>query len=259
MLVGGSRWDAERLRGAAAIRRGERACPSRAPFAARTCSTTVIRNYAGDVGIGVNPQLAARVREADVLLVIGERLGEITTSRLHAASTCRNRGSACVHVHPDSGRAGHASTSRRSPIAATPGAFLAAMNRETPLRADARYGANAALALPAEWVAWRAPRPVAGSLDMWQVVTWLDGAAARRCDSHQRRRQLHGVAAPPVPLSRLSHAARAVFRRDGLRRARGRRGQGRSSGTHGRLVERRRLLPDERPGARHRRCSTASR
>ena len=36
-------------------------------------------NYAGDVGIGVNPKLAARVRDADVLLVIGERLGEITT------------------------------------------------------------------------------------------------------------------------------------------------------------------------------------
>ena len=38
------------------------------------------RHYAGDVGIGVNPRLAARMRDADVLLVIGERLGEITTS-----------------------------------------------------------------------------------------------------------------------------------------------------------------------------------
>ena len=42
-------------------------------------------HYAGDVGIGINPKLAARVRDADVLLVIGERLGEMTTSRLHAA------------------------------------------------------------------------------------------------------------------------------------------------------------------------------
>src|SRR5262245_9291959 len=37
-------------------------------------------SYAGDVGIGLNPRLAARVREADVLLVIGARLGEMTTS-----------------------------------------------------------------------------------------------------------------------------------------------------------------------------------
>ena len=37
-------------------------------------------NYAGDVGIGINPKLAQRVKEADVLLVIGARLGEMTTS-----------------------------------------------------------------------------------------------------------------------------------------------------------------------------------
>ena len=37
-------------------------------------------NYAGDVGIGINPKLAQRVKDADVLLVIGARLGEMTTS-----------------------------------------------------------------------------------------------------------------------------------------------------------------------------------
>jgi acetolactate synthase-1/2/3 large subunit len=36
--------------------------------------------YAGDVGIGINPKLAARVREADLVLAIGVRLGEMTTS-----------------------------------------------------------------------------------------------------------------------------------------------------------------------------------
>ncbi|MEJ0046548.1 MAG: thiamine pyrophosphate-dependent enzyme [Rhodospirillales bacterium] len=37
-------------------------------------------NYAGDVGIGINPRLAQRVKDADLLLVIGARLGEMTTS-----------------------------------------------------------------------------------------------------------------------------------------------------------------------------------
>jgi acetolactate synthase-1/2/3 large subunit len=52
-------------------------------------------SYVGDVGIGVNPKLAARVREADLLLVIGPRLGEMTTSgyTLIGAQTL-------VHVHP---------------------------------------------------------------------------------------------------------------------------------------------------------------
>ena len=37
-------------------------------------------NYIGDVGIGINPKLAARVKQADVLIAIGPRLGEMTTS-----------------------------------------------------------------------------------------------------------------------------------------------------------------------------------
>ena len=37
-------------------------------------------NYVGDVGIGINPVLAERVKMADVLLVVGARLGEMTTS-----------------------------------------------------------------------------------------------------------------------------------------------------------------------------------
>lgn len=36
--------------------------------------------YAGDVGIGINPKLAQRIRESDLILAIGPRLGEMTTS-----------------------------------------------------------------------------------------------------------------------------------------------------------------------------------
>ena len=35
--------------------------------------------YAGDVGIGINPKLAARVRDADLVIALGIRLGEMTT------------------------------------------------------------------------------------------------------------------------------------------------------------------------------------
>src|SRR3954465_1209499 len=35
--------------------------------------------YAGDVGIGFNPKLAARIRESDLIVAIGPRLGEMTT------------------------------------------------------------------------------------------------------------------------------------------------------------------------------------
>jgi acetolactate synthase I/II/III large subunit len=36
--------------------------------------------YAGDVGIGINPKLSARIKESDLILAIGPRLGEMTTS-----------------------------------------------------------------------------------------------------------------------------------------------------------------------------------
>ena len=36
--------------------------------------------YAGDVGIGINPKLAARIQSSDLIIAIGPRLGEMTTS-----------------------------------------------------------------------------------------------------------------------------------------------------------------------------------
>src|SRR5260221_8847910 len=55
-------------------------------------------NYIGDVGIGINPKLAQRVKDADVLLVIGARLREMTTSAysLVAAPVPRQT---LIHVH----------------------------------------------------------------------------------------------------------------------------------------------------------------
>ena len=35
--------------------------------------------YAGDVGIGINPKLAQRVKDADLIIALGVRLGEMTT------------------------------------------------------------------------------------------------------------------------------------------------------------------------------------
>ncbi|MGO4477093.1 thiamine pyrophosphate-binding protein [Massilia sp. 2TAF26] len=57
-------------------------------------------HYVGDVGIGINPKLAARVKEADVLIAFGPRLGEMTTSgySLLTSPVPKQR---LVHIHPD--------------------------------------------------------------------------------------------------------------------------------------------------------------
>ena len=56
-------------------------------------------NYCGDVGIGINPALAQRVRSADLILVIGARLGEMTSSGYTLFSIPRPA-QILLHVHP---------------------------------------------------------------------------------------------------------------------------------------------------------------
>jgi acetolactate synthase-1/2/3 large subunit len=169
MLVGGSRWD-----------RG--ACAALADFAERTrlpvaCAfrhQDLFDNrhplYCGDVGIGIHPQLAARVRNADVLLVVGERLGEITTSgyTLLAAPVPRQT---LIHVHPGSAELGRVYQPALA-VNATPLEFIEALAAELgPPPAEWR---DVAAAAHAELEAWRAPRPVPGAVDLWQIVRWLD-------------------------------------------------------------------------------------
>lgn len=54
--------------------------------------------YAGDVGIGLNPKLAARVKESDLIIAIGPRLGEMTTSGYTLLEPPRAR-QKLVHIH----------------------------------------------------------------------------------------------------------------------------------------------------------------
>ncbi len=55
--------------------------------------------YAGHLTLGADPRLAERVREADVLLVVGSRLGEITTSGYTLLRPPRPD-QTLIHVHP---------------------------------------------------------------------------------------------------------------------------------------------------------------
>ena len=204
VLVGGSRWDARRVRRAARASPKRTRCRSPARSAARISSTTAIRNYAGDVGIGINPKLAARVRDADVLLVIGERLGEMTTSgytlldapRAAAAADprasrrrrARPRLSAGARHRGDAGRVSRRDESRRR--RSTPARGAAAPRGARRVRRVARAATGARR------------RSTCG-----RSCSWLDERAARRRDPHQRRRQLHDVAASA--LSAIAASARS--------------------------------------------------
>ena len=54
--------------------------------------------YAGDVGIGINPKLAQRIKESDLVIAIGPRLGEVTTGGYTLLEAPKPR-QTLVHIH----------------------------------------------------------------------------------------------------------------------------------------------------------------
>ena len=78
IIVGGSGWDAAAC---AALEQFAQnwELPVGCAFRFQDLFDNRHPNYAGDVGIGINPRLADRIRSADVILAIGARLGEMTT------------------------------------------------------------------------------------------------------------------------------------------------------------------------------------
>ena len=62
-------------------------------------------SYAGHLTIGMDPQLAQRVLDADLVLAVGGRLGEVTTRGYTLLEPPRTS-QTLVHVHPDAGELG---------------------------------------------------------------------------------------------------------------------------------------------------------
>ena len=125
-------------------------------------------SYAGDVGIGINPKLAQRLKDADVLLVIGARLGEMTTGAYSLLEVPVPR-QTLIHVHAGAeelGRVYYAAL----PINSGPAQFVEALAGVTLPGAKWREATRAARA---EYEAWTQPQPIPGKLQYAEVVKWL--------------------------------------------------------------------------------------
>jgi acetolactate synthase I/II/III large subunit len=168
VVVGGSGWNAAAC---ASFRRFAEA--NTIPVACAFRNQDIFDNghelYAGDVGIAINPKLAARVRDADVLLVAGERLGEMTTGGYTLLSAPQPK-QTLIHVHPGSEELGRVFQPAVA-IQATMPAFAAALSAMAPI-VGASWQATAGQA-HREYLEWQEPRPMAGDLDLWQVVATL--------------------------------------------------------------------------------------
>lgn len=126
-------------------------------------------NYAGDVGLGINPALAARVRDADVLFVLGPRMGESTTGGYALLDIPKPR-QTLIHVHQGAeelGRVYHADL----PIVSGMPEIAAMLAALPPPRSIAWAGE--AEAAHAAYLDWREPRPMLGDVQLGEIMRQL--------------------------------------------------------------------------------------
>ena len=136
-IVGGSGWDAracERL-GAFAARNG---LPVAASFRCQDRIDNDNPYYAGWLGAGASPALNKRVAESDLLLVIGARLGEMTTQGYSIVKPPVPK-QTLIHVYPGAEELGRVYRATL-PICAGPAEFLAMAESLEPVDSSARAG-----------------------------------------------------------------------------------------------------------------------
>jgi acetolactate synthase I/II/III large subunit len=165
VIVGGSGWTMAACADLEAFATAN-ALPVACAFRNQDLFDNTHGQYAGDVGIGINPKLAARVRDADVLLVIGERLGEMTTSGYSLLDVPQPR-QQLIHVHPGESELGRVYQPSLAIHASLP-AFCAALSAMEAIVAP--VWDDSAGEAHADYLAWQAPRPMPGDVDLWKVL-----------------------------------------------------------------------------------------
>ncbi len=125
-------------------------------------------NYVGHAGVGINPKLAAYIKESDLLLVVGARLGEMTTQGYTLIDIPRPK-QTLVHVYPDPNELGRTYQPDLA-IVASSDAFAAAAKA---LPAPRSKRGDRIAAGHAELVAYSKPLASPGAVQMSEIVAWL--------------------------------------------------------------------------------------
>ncbi|SED01683.1 acetolactate synthase-1/2/3 large subunit [Rhizobiales bacterium GAS188] len=169
VILGGSGWSEEAR--AAMIRFAERFdLPMTTSFRRSALFPADHANYAGDLGVGPSPKLAGRVKEADLVLLVGGRFSEQQSASYTLLDVPVPR-QKLVHVYPDAAELGRVYQPTLA-INATPAAFAAALDKlPTPNRLA--WGERTASAR-AEFLDWTGePRALPGAFQLGEAMLWL--------------------------------------------------------------------------------------
>ncbi len=166
VVVGGPHWSAQAATDLAqfADRQG---LPVALGFRRQDYLDNRHRCYAGDLNVGINPALAKRVRDADLLVVIGSRFGDIETQGY--TNPTPDAGVPMIHVHVDADETGAVYPAELAAVCDAP-AMIGALAALPPCGRDwADWTASAR----ADYDAWLTPAPSPGDLKQEDVIKWL--------------------------------------------------------------------------------------
>jgi acetolactate synthase-1/2/3 large subunit len=171
MILGGSRWSEQAC--AATLRFAERFdIQVMTSFRRLHLFPQAHRCYAGDLGTGVNPKVAARVKAADLVLLVGGRFGEMP-SQGYTLLDIPNPKTRFIHVYPDPDELGHVYRPDLA-INAAPTAFAAALEGLQPPN-EIRWRAETKAAHD-DYLAWtEQPTKVPGPVNFGEIMVWLRG------------------------------------------------------------------------------------
>ncbi|MBO6639642.1 MAG: thiamine pyrophosphate-binding protein [Roseitalea sp.] len=169
VIAGGPGWDAELVDRFVAF--AERwALPVCCAFRAQDRFPNTHANYAGDAGLGINPALADAIRDSDLAVALGARLGDCTTSGYTLFDVPVPK-QTLVHIHPEPDELGHV-FQPALPIAASVGAFLAAADAlEAPSRPTWKGWTVDINAAYRDWTDQATAMP--GAVNLGEVIIWL--------------------------------------------------------------------------------------
>jgi acetolactate synthase-1/2/3 large subunit len=166
VVVGGPHWDAQAQADLQAF-----AEQQQLPVAVGFRRQDYIDNrhgcYAGDLNVGINPRLAARLREADLLLLIGTRFGDIETQGYTLVDPAAPQ-KTIIHIHADADEIGRVYAPDIGVVATAPAA-LRALVAASPVSGWSDWTAAAR----ADYDTWISPQESPGALKQEQVITWL--------------------------------------------------------------------------------------
>ncbi|MDK4701167.1 thiamine pyrophosphate-binding protein [Rhizobium sp. CNPSo 4062] len=174
VILGGTRWNDEAVSG---IRQfAERfKLPVGCSFRRQMLFDHLHPNYAGDVGIGINPALAKEIKEADLLILLGGRLSEMPSSGYTLVDIPYPR-QQLVHVHPDPSELGRVYRPDLA-ICASPADFVAALAHLEPLHE--MPWADRTERMHAAYLAWsKTPEKSPGAVHMGRIMDWIEANTA---------------------------------------------------------------------------------